>query len=79
MLKEFYDMKEKIKTSNDKSFKVYKLMFLSKCSVCNGKKSNFFKEQGTTGLTGNLKRLNIPILSDLPLIKAFFRIIKWIQ
>ena len=51
-------------------------MFLSKCSVCNGKKSNFFKEQGTTGLTGNLKRLNIPILSDLPLIKAFFRIIK---
>ena len=51
-------------------------MFLSKCSVCNSKKSNFFKEQEATGLTGNLKRLNIPILSDLPLIKAFFRIIK---
>ena len=76
MLKEFYDMKEEIKTSNDKSSKVYKLMFLSKCSACNSKKSNFFKEQEATGLTGNLKRLNIPILSDLPLIKAFFRIIK---
>ena len=77
---EFYDMKEEIKSSNDKET-IYKLMlyyclnckkntesknpkvvrnkngrimFLSKCEVCDGKNSNFIKEQEDSGLSSSL-------------------------
>ena len=80
VLMEFYDMKEEIKSSNDKET-IYKLMlyyclncrkntesknpkvvrnkngrimFLSKCEVCDGKNSNFIKEQEDSGLSSSL-------------------------
>ena len=41
---------------------------LSKCSVCNNKKSKFLKEQEARGLLSNLTGLKIPIFIDLPII-----------
>ena len=51
------------KTTNDKT------MILSKCSICNSKKSKFIKEQQAKGLLSNLgirTPLNkIPLLGDI--------------
>ena len=41
-------------------------MVLSKCSVCNSKKSKFFKEQEAKRLFCNLLGAKIPILGDAP-------------
>ena len=43
-------------------------MLLSKCSVCNNKKSKFLKEQETKGLLSSLTGVKIPILSDLVIL-----------
>ena len=47
-------------------------MLLSKCVVCNSKKSKFVKEQEAKGLLSNLMRIKVVILSDLPIINTLF-------
>ena len=47
-----------------------KLMMLSKCSVCNNKKSKFIKEQEARGLLSNLG-IRAP-LSKIPLLNVLF-------
>ena len=49
-----------VKTENGR------IMLLSKCAVCDSKKSNFFKEQETTELLSSLE-IKIP-LSKIPLV-----------
>ena len=53
-----------VRTKNDR------LMMLSKCSVCNNKKSKFIKEQEARGLLSNL-RIRTP-LSKIPLLNVLF-------
>ena len=55
-----------VKTKNGK------IIFLSKCVVCNGKKSKFIKEQQARWLLINLMGIEGPILSDLPIINTLF-------
>ena len=45
-------------------------MMLSKCSVCNNKKSKFIKEQEARGLLSNLG-IRTP-LSKIPLLNVLF-------
>ena len=45
-------------------------MMLSKCSVCNNKKSKFIKEQEARGLSSNLG-IRTP-LSQIPLLNVLF-------
>ena len=47
-----------------------RIMLLSKCAVCNGKKSKFLKEQKAKGLLNKLTEIKVPILSDLPVLNA---------
>ena len=47
-------------------------MLLSKCTVCNSKKSKFFKKQEARLSLSNLTGTKIPFLSDLPLINTLF-------
>ena len=47
-----------------------RLMMLSKCSVCNNKKSKFIKEQEARGLLSNLG-IRTP-LSKIPLLNILF-------
>ena len=49
-----------------------RIMLLSKCTVCNSKKSKFIKEQEAKGLLGNLLGAKIPILGDIPLVNTLF-------
>ena len=41
-------------------------MLLSKCAMCNSKKSKFLKEQKARGVLSNLLGVKVPILSDIP-------------
>ena len=52
--------------------KIGRIMPLSKCSVCNSKKSKFLKEQEARGLLSNLTRVKIQILSDLLISNFLF-------
>ena len=47
-----------------------RLMMLSKCSVCNNKKSKFIKEQEARGLLSNLGIQTL--LSQIPLLNVLF-------
>ena len=47
-------------------------MLLSKCTVCNSKKSKFIKEQEARLSLSNLTGIKILFLSDLPLINTLF-------
>ena len=47
-----------------------RLMMLSKCSVCNNKKSKFIKEQEARGLLSNLGIRTS--LSQIPLLNVLF-------
>ena len=47
-----------------------RLMMLSKCSVCNNKKSKFIKEQEARGLLSNLGIRTL--LSKIPLLNVLF-------
>ena len=47
-----------------------RLMILSKCSVCNNKKSKFIKEQEARGLLSNLGIRTL--LSKIPLLTVLF-------
>ena len=49
-----------------------RIMVLSKCSVCNSKKSKFFKEQEAKRLFCNLLGAKIPILGDAPSLNNLF-------
>ena len=49
-----------------------RIMVLSKCAVCNSKKSKFVKEQEARGLLSNLLGVKVPILSDLPILNTLF-------
>ena len=49
-----------------------RIMLLSKCTVCNSKKSKFIKEQEAKWLLGNLLGAKIPILGDIPLVNTLF-------
>ena len=64
------------KNTESKTPKVVKtrngrIMLLSKCAVCNSKKSKFFKDQEAKGLLGNLQGAKTPILGDIPLVNTF--------
>ena len=43
-----------------------RIMLLSKCTVCNSKKSKFIKAQEAKGLLGKLLGAKLPILGDIP-------------
>ena len=47
-----------------------RLMMLSKCSVCNNKKSKFIKEQEARGLLSNLGIRTL--LTKIPLLNVLF-------
>ena len=49
-----------------------KIMLLSKCAVCNSKKSKFLKEQEAKGLISSLKGTKMLVFSDLPILNAMF-------
>ena len=60
------------KNAESKNPKVVKIkngriMLLSKCAVCDSKKSKFYKEQETKGMLSKLTGIKVPILSDLPI------------
>ena len=48
-------------------------MLLSKCSVCNSKKSKFLKEQEPRRLISNLTGIKVTIFSDLPIANVFLK------
>ena len=49
-----------------------RIMLLSKCSVCNSKKSKLLKEQEVKGLISSLTRIKIPIFSDILISNTLF-------
>ena len=61
-------------SKNPKSVKTKngKILLLSNCARCNGKKSKFIEVQEARRLTSNLTGIKIPILSDLPIIITLF-------
>ena len=62
------------KSKNPKVVKTKKgrIMFLSKCAVCNSKKLKFVKEQEAKGLLSKLTGIKVPILSDLLMVNILF-------
>ena len=57
---------EVVKTKNGR------IMLLSKCSVCNSKKSKFRKEQEARELLSNLLGTKVLILRDIPIVNTIF-------
>ena len=57
---------EVVKTKNGR------IMLLSKCSVCNSKKSKFLKEQEARELLSNLLGVKVLILRDIPAVNTIF-------
>ena len=55
-----------IKTNNGR------ITLLSKCAVCDSKKSKFIKEQESRGLLGRFTGIKVPILSDLAIANILF-------
>ena len=49
-----------------------RIMLLSRCTVCNSKKSIFLKEQEARGLLSHLLGIKVPILSDIPIVNTAF-------
>ena len=49
-----------------------RIMLLSKCVVCNIKKSKFLKKQEAKGLLGNILGTKIPILGNISLVNTLF-------
>ena len=47
-----------------------RIMLLSRCAVCNSKKSKFLEE--TRSLLWNLLDIKVPILSDIPIVNTLF-------
>ena len=63
---------EKVKKTKFLRTKNGRIMLLSKCAVCNCKKSKFLKEQEAKGLLDNLLGAKIPILGVIPLVNTLF-------
>ena len=63
---------EKVKKTKFLRTKNGRIMLLSKCAVCNCKKSKFLEEQEAKGLLGNLLGAKIPILGVIPLVNTLF-------
>ena len=63
---------EKVKKTKFLRTKNGRIMLLSKCAVCNCKKSKLLKEQEAKGLLGNLLGAKIPILGVIPLVNTLF-------
>ena len=57
---------EVVKTKNGR------IMLLSKCSVCNSKKSKFLKEQEARELLSNLLGVKVLILRNIPIVNTIF-------
>ena len=64
--------KKNTENSNQKMVKTKnnRLMMLSKCAICNNKKSRFIKKQEAKGLLSNLG-IRTP-LSKIPLLNVLF-------
>ena len=43
-----------------------RIMLVSRCSVCNSKKSEFLKEKIAKGLVSSLTGIKLRVLSDIP-------------
>ena len=48
------------------------IMLLSKCAVCDSRKSKFIKEKNARRLSSKLAGIKVPILSYLPIINTLF-------
>ena len=61
--------RKNVESKNPKVVKIKngRIMLLSKCAVCDSKKSKFYKEQETKGILSNLTGIKVPILGDLPI------------
>ena len=65
------------KNTESKNPKVVKtknrgIMLLSKCPVCNSKKLTFYKKQEVRGVLSNFLRVEVRILSDIPILNTSF-------
>ena len=47
-------------------------MLLSKCAVCNSKKSRFLKKQEAEVVLSNLSGVKVPILKDIHILNTLF-------
>ena len=51
-------------------------MLLSKCAVCNSRKSKFFIEQEARGLLSKFIGVKVPILHNVLMANTFFKMYK---
>ena len=74
MLSYYFKCRKNIESKNLKVVKTKngRIMLLSKCAVCDSKKSNFIKKQEARGLLSKLTGVKVPILSNLPIAKILF-------
>ena len=49
-----------------------RIMLLSKCAVCNSKKSRFLKKQDAEVVLSNLSGVKVPILKDIHILNTLF-------
>ena len=49
-----------------------RIMLLSKCAVCNSKKSRFLKKQEAEVVLSNLSGVKVPILKDIHILNTLF-------
>ena len=49
-----------------------RIMLLSRCAVCNSKKSKFLKEQEAKEILCNLLGIKVPILNNIPIVNTLF-------
>ena len=62
----------KIQNSKVVKIKNERMVLLSKCVLCDSKKSEFTKEQEARGLLRKLTGIKLPILSDLEIANILF-------
>ena len=74
MLSYFLKCRKNTESKNPKvvTTKNRRIMLLSRCTVCNSKKSIFLKEQEARGLLSHLLDIKVPILSDIPIVNTVF-------
>ena len=74
MLSYYLKCRKNMQSNNPEVAKTEKgrITLLSKCAVCNSKKSKYLKEEEAKELINYLTGTKIPILSDLPILNAIF-------
>ena len=74
MLSYFLKCRKNTESKNPKvvTTKNRRIMLLSRCTVCNSKKSKFLKEQEARGLLSHLLGIKVPILSDIAIVNTVF-------